>query len=134
MRTLAYPRVSRLSEEIKKLISHIIRNELRDPRIAPMTSVTVVEVTRDLRYAMVYISVLGSEEEKETTLEALKNSSGFVRREIGKKISARYTPEVIFKLDQSIEKGFEIQKVIDRVNKQETINRDSEEEEFKIED
>lgn len=131
---MAYPRVSRLSEEIKKLISHIIRNELRDPRIAPMTSVTVVEVTRDLRYAMVYISVLGSEEEKETTLEALKNSSGFVRREIGKKISARYTPEVIFKLDQSIEKGFEIQKVIDRVNKQETINRDSEEEEFKIED
>lgn len=119
---MAYPRVNRLSEEIKKLISHLIRNELRDPRIAPMTSVTVVEVTRDLRYAMVFISVLGSEEEKENTLEALKSSSGFVRREVGKKISARYTPEMIFKLDESIEKGFEIQKVINRVNQQDNAS------------
>ncbi len=114
---MAYPRVSRLNEEIKKIVSHLIRNELRDPRIAPMTSIIEVDVTRDLRYASIYISVLGTEEEKSNTLEALMKSSGFVRREIGQKIKARYTPEILFKLDNSIERGIEMYQKISKMNK-----------------
>lgn len=113
---MAYPRVSRLNEEIKKIVSHLIRNELRDPRIAPMTSIIEVDVTRDLRYASIYISVLGTEEEKANTLEALMKSSGFVRREIGQKIKARYTPEILFKLDNSIERGIEMYQKISKMN------------------
>ncbi|GAB6088188.1 30S ribosome-binding factor RbfA [Alkaliphilus crotonatoxidans] len=112
---MAYPRVSRLNEEIKKIVSHLIRNELRDPRIAPMTSVVEVDVTRDLRFASIYISVLGTEDEKISTLEALKKSSGFVRREVGQKIKARYTPEILFRLDNSIEKGVEMYHKISKI-------------------
>ncbi|SCY12402.1 ribosome-binding factor A [Alkaliphilus peptidifermentans DSM 18978] len=123
---MSYPRVSRLAEEIKKHISYMIRNELRDPRIAPMTSITEVEVTRDLRYASVYVSIFGGKEEQEDTLEALKKSSGFIRREVGQKIKARYTPEILFKIDKSIEKGFEIQNVISRINREDKINKEAE--------
>jgi len=115
---MSYPRVKRLSEEIKKIVSNIIRNELRDPRIAPMTSIIEVDVTRDLRYVNIYISVLGSEKEKEDTMEGLIKASGFIRREIGKKIKARYTPEVLFKLDESIEKGIYMYNVITKVNEE----------------
>ena len=115
---MSYPRVKRLSEEIKKIVSNIIRNELRDPRIAPMTSIVEVDVTRDLRYVNIYISVLGSEKEKEDTLQGLVKASGFIRREIGQKIKARYTPEVIFKLDESIERGIYMYNVITKVNEE----------------
>ncbi|QUH20792.1 30S ribosome-binding factor RbfA [Alkaliphilus sp. B6464] len=115
---MSYPRVKRLSEEIKKIVSNIIRNELRDPRIAPMTSIVEVDVTRDLRYVNIYISVLGTEKEKEATMEGLIKASGFIRREIGQKIKARYTPEVIFKLDESIERGIYMYNVITKVNEQ----------------
>ncbi|KAB3536946.1 30S ribosome-binding factor RbfA [Alkaliphilus pronyensis] len=127
MRVLANPRVNRLAEEIKKHISYMIRNELRDPRIAPMTSITEVEVTRDLRYASVYVSIFGNKEEQSNTIEALKKSSGFIRREIGHKIKSRYTPEILFKLDKSIELGFEIQNVIARINKDDKIKEEENE-------
>lgn len=113
---MAYPRVNRLNEEIKKLASNIIRNELRDPRISSMTSIINVDVTRDLRYATIYVSILGNQEEKENTMAGLQKSAGFVRREVGKKIKTRYTPEVIFKLDDSIEKGVYMYHKINEVN------------------
>jgi len=121
---LAYPRVNRLNEEMKKGISDIIRNDLRDPRISMMTSILSVDVTRDLRYATVYISVLGNENEKKETIMALEKSSGYVRREIGKKIKTRYTPEIIFKLDESIEKGIEMYHKISEINKEENKGED----------
>lgn len=121
---MSYPRVKRLSEEIKKIVSNIIRNELRDPRIAPMTSIVEVDVTRDLRYVNIYISVLGTEKEKEDTMEGLIKASGFIRREIGQKIKARYTPEVIFKLDESIERGVYMYNVITKVNEQNSTTHD----------
>ena len=83
---MSYPRVKRLSEEIKKIVSDIIRNELRDPRIAPMTSIVEVDVTRDLRYVNIYVSVLGNEKEKQDTMDGLIKASGFIRREIGQKL------------------------------------------------
>ena len=81
-----------------------------------MTSIVEVDVTRDLRYVNIYISVLGSEKEKADTLEGLVKASGFIRREIGRKIKARYTPEVLFKLDDSIERGVYMYDVITKVN------------------
>lgn len=124
---MSYPRVKRLSEEIKKLTSSIIRNDLKDPRIEPMTSIIEVNVTRDLRYATIYVSVLGNENQKADTIKGLEKASGFIRREIGKKIKARYTPELIFKIDESIERGVYMYDVISKVN--EDNSKSSKEEE-----
>ncbi|HZX20958.1 MAG TPA: 30S ribosome-binding factor RbfA [Clostridia bacterium] len=116
---MSYPREKRLAEEIKKIVSDIIRNELKDPRISSMTSITEVDLTRDLRYVNIYVSILGDEEEKKETIEGLTRASGFIRREIGKNIKARYTPEVIFKLDNSIERGIHMYNIITKVSEQE---------------
>ncbi|MTI57347.1 30S ribosome-binding factor RbfA [Geosporobacter ferrireducens] len=113
---MAYPRTNRIGEEIKKLVSHLIRNELKDPRISNLTSVVEVDVTRDLRYANIYISVYGTKEEQENTIDGLIKATGFVRKEIGKNLKLRYTPEPIFKMDTSIEKGLYISRLINKVN------------------
>jgi len=105
-------RTDRISEEIKKEISAIIQYELKDPRLPQMISVTGVDVTKDLRYAKVYVSVLGSENEKQDAITGLKSAAGFIRREIGRRIQLRYTPEIIFELDNSIERGVYINKLI----------------------
>ncbi len=110
-------RLGRISEEVRKVVSETIGNGLKDPRINTMTTVTKVEVTRDLRYARIYISVLGDEREKKETIEGLENAKGFLRREISSKIDLRYTPEPMFFLDESIEQGIYMSKLIDRVNK-----------------
>ncbi len=123
---MSYPRVKRLSEEIKKIASTLIRNELKDPRIAPMTSIIEVDVTRDLRYATIYISVLGNNKQKSSTIEGLEKAKGFMRREIGKKIKVRYTPELIFKLDESIERGVYMYDVITKVNESDSTPSDEE--------
>lgn len=119
-------RASRISEEIKKVISDVIKNELKDPRIAPLTSVTHVEVSRDLRHAKVYISVYGTDEEKNNTIEALRKASGYLRKEIGRRIKIFYTPEVDIELDKSIETGIHIAKLIDNL-KNEVGNNDGDE-------
>ena len=110
-------RLSRISEEIKREISDIIQKELKDPRLPGFVSVLSVETTRDLRYAKVYISVLGNEDDKKNALEGLKNAAGFIRREIGQRIRLRYVPELIFKIDNSIERGIYINKLIDNIKK-----------------
>ncbi|MGE5614536.1 MAG: 30S ribosome-binding factor RbfA [Bacillota bacterium] len=105
-------RIDRISEQVKKEVSDIIQNELKDPRLPRMVSVTEAEVTRDLRYAKVYVSVLGTDVDKKNALQTLKNAAGFVRREIGQRLQLRYTPEVVFELDNSIERGVYITKLI----------------------
>ena len=117
---MSISRTSRLNEEVKRIVGDIIQNELKDPRIPMLTSVTGVEVTKDLRYAKIFVSVFGNEEEKEKCLEGLKSASGFIRKEIGRKIKARYTPEVIFELDKSIEYGMHISKVLQEMKKDDT--------------
>lgn len=116
---MAYSREERLSEEIKKITSKIIRDELNDPRIAPITSVTEVDVTRDLRYATLFISVLGSEEDKKKTIEALNHAKGVLRKEVGKKISSHFTPEIVIKMDESIEQGVRMHQKINEVREKE---------------
>jgi len=114
-------RTDRIAGEIQKEISDIIRNSIKDPRIPQMVSVTGVKVTKDLRYAKVYISIYGSDEEKKNAMTALKGAAGFVRREIGQRIQLRYTPEIIFEADDSIERGMHISKLIE-----ETLHSDKE--------
>lgn len=110
-------RTSRIAEEMKKEISSIIQNELKDPRLPEFISITAVNVTRDLRYAKVYISVLGTDEEKKNALQGLKSAAGFIRREVGRRIQIRYTPELQFELDDSIEHGIYMNKLINETIK-----------------
>ena len=113
-------RTNRISEEMKKEISNLIQNELKDPRLPKLVSVIEVNVTRDLKYAKIYVSVLGSEEEKKNALSALKSAAGFVRREVGHRMQIRYTPEMQFELDNSIERGVYISKLINETVKDDT--------------
>lgn len=105
-------RTNRISEEMRKEISVIIQNELKDPRLPKLISVVSANVTKDLRYAKVFISVLGSDEEKKSAISGLKSAAGFIRREVGHRMQLRYTPEIQFELDNSIEHGVYISKLI----------------------
>lgn len=109
-------KITRINSEVQREISQIIREEIKDPRIHPMTSVMSVEVTPDLKFAKVFVSVFGSEEEKEKTMEGLKKSASFARVQLAKKMNLRNTPELTFVLDNSIEYGVNMSKRIDEVN------------------
>jgi len=104
-------RINRINEEVRRELSDILR-ELKDPRIPMMTSVVSVSVTADLRYATVYVSIFGEEGVKKDAISALKKSAGFVRRELGHRLNLRYTPEIIYKEDNSIEHGARINELL----------------------
>lgn len=108
---------TRINGEVQKELSNIIRNEVKDPRIHPMTSVVAVEVAPDLKSAKAYISVLGNQEEKEKTLKGLKSASGVIRSKLARSINLRNTPEITFIMDSSIEYGVNMAKLIDDVNR-----------------
>ena len=116
-------RTERISEEIKREVSDLIQNHIKDPRLPDFVSITAVRVTKDLRYARVYVSVLGDDEKKKDALAALGSASGFIRREIGQRINLRYTPEFSFKLDDSIEHGMYLSKLINETMGQSRDNR-----------
>ena len=104
-------RMNRIDEELKREISNIINYELNNPKITGIISVTKVVVTPDLRFARVYLSILNAKSKK-ATLAALKQSAGYIRTEIAKKINLRMTPELIFEFDESIEYGAKIDSII----------------------
>ncbi len=108
---------TRINGEVLRELSNIIRGEIKDPRIHPMTSVVTVEVAPDLKTCRAYISVLGDEEAQKSTLEGLRSAEGYIRRELARSINLRNTPEITFILDQSIEYGVRMSKMIDDVTK-----------------
>ena len=108
---------TRINGEVQKELSTIIRNEIKDPRIHPMTSVMAVEVTPDLKTCKAYISVLGEKEAKEATIKGLNSAEGYIRRQLAKNLNLRNTPEIRFILDESIEYGVNMSKLIDDVTK-----------------
>lgn len=108
---------TRINMEVHRELSQIIRSEIKDPRIHPLTSVVAVEVTPDLKYCKAYISVLGDEEAGKATIEGLRSAASFVRRELAHRVNLRNTPEIKFILDQSIEYGVNMSKLIDEVTK-----------------
>jgi len=108
---------TRINGEVQRELSRIISREIKDPRIAPMTSVVDAVVTSDLKQCKAYISVLGDQEAKEDTLNGLRSAVGYIRRELAHSINLRNTPEITFILDDSIEYGVEMSKKIDELNK-----------------
>lgn len=110
---------TRINGEVQKELSKIIQNGIKDPRIAPLTSVVSVEVAPDLKTCKAYISVLGSEKAAADTLAGLKSAEGFIRRQLAHTVNLRNTPEIRFILDQSIEYGVTMTKLIDDVVKTE---------------
>ena len=106
---------TRINGEVMKELSLIIRQEIKDPRIHMMTSVTSVEVAPDLKSCKAWISVLGDEEVRKSTLQGLKSAEGFIRRELACTINLRNTPELHFVMDQSIEYGVNMSHKIDEV-------------------
>lgn len=109
-------RIDKINEEVKRELSGVIR-ELKDSRIPMMTSVVAVNVTNDLRYAKVYVSVMGDEETKKKAIQGLKSAAGFVRREMGRRVQMRQTPEFLFELDNSIEHGAYINELLNKSKK-----------------
>ena len=107
----------RINEEVMRELSNIIRGEIKDPRINPMTSVVAVEVAPDLKTAKAYISVLGNQEAKEATIRGLNSAEGYIRRQLARNLNLRNTPEIRFILDESIEYGVNMSKLIDDVAK-----------------
>ena len=111
---------TRINWEVLKELSNIIRSEIKDPRINTMTSVVSVEVAPDLKTCKAYISVLGDEQSQKDTITGLKSAEGYIRRELARTVNLRNTPEIKFILDQSIEYGINMSKLIDEVTQKDS--------------
>ena len=109
-----FDRIDRISEEVRREVDRILREDVRDPRVKGTWSVTRVDVTRDLKYAKVRVSVL-EDEAREPLIQALRSAAGFVRRELGRAVSLRYTPELLFEADQNIAYGAHISELLAQV-------------------
>jgi len=110
-------RIQKVNEEIRKELSDIIRFKLKDPSLGQMISVIRIETSSDIKHANVYISVLGNENEKQKTIETLKHASGFIKKELGSRLKTYHTPDLSFIIDESIEYGFKISDILDKLKK-----------------
>lgn len=109
----------RINEEVLRRLSEILRSGIKDPRIAPMTSVVSVEVAPDLKTCKAYISVLGDEQAQKDTLAGLRSAEGYIRRSLAQSANLRHTPQITFIIDQSIEYGVHMSHLIDQITKKE---------------
>lgn len=112
-------RQERLGEQIAAELSDLLRTRVKDPRVG-FASITRVEVSGDLRYAKIFVSVMGEPAEREATMKALKHASGFLRHELAERLTVRFMPEIAFKLDTSIEEGSRILELIRQVEQEES--------------
>lgn len=108
---------TRINGEVQRVLADIIRGQIKDPRIGPVTSVVAVEVSPDLKNAKVWISALGDEKAQEDTLAGLKSAEGYIRNQLAKEINLRNTPQITFVMDQSIAYGVNMTRKIDEVTK-----------------
>ena len=113
-------RIARVSEEIKRAISDILKNDVRDPRLPEMLSIMSVDVSSDFSYAKIYYSVFGGQGSEKDVRTALRSATGFIRRELAARVRLRQTPELRFELDRTIERGIALNRLID-----ETIRNDA---------
>lgn len=120
---MSYNRIDRISEEVRREVDRIIREELSDPRIGGTFSVTRADVTRDLRHAKIYVSVL-EDDKREGMMKALKSASGYIRRALGQNIIIRYSPELTFVSDENIAYGVHIAKVLADAQKTEGVTNE----------
>ncbi len=109
-------RRDKIGGEIQKIVSDIITNEIKDPAVPQFTSVVSVEVTADMSYAKVHISTLGTPEQLSGAVEALKRAAGFVRRELGQRLTIRHIPQLVFVADRSIEHSIALQETLKKIH------------------
>lgn len=114
---MAQNRINKINDQIRRELSEIIRG-LKDSRIPLMTSVIAVDTTGDLRYAKVFVSVMGDENIQKNALEGLSSAAGFIRRELGHRMDIRYTPELLFSMDHSIEYGAHINDILHKIDRE----------------
>ncbi|KYO65765.1 30S ribosome-binding factor RbfA [Thermovenabulum gondwanense] len=115
---MEFSRTDRIAGEIKKAVSEIINNDLKDPRIQGLISVTKVEVSKDLRHAKIFLSIFGNDSEKEEIISTIQKAEGFIRKELGSRIRIKFLPELSFKLDESIEYGIHISKLLKDISQE----------------
>ncbi len=115
-------RPERVAQMIRRELSDIIARRLRDPRIGQWVSITDVEITRDLSFARVYVSILAPEGERDRTLATLKAATGYVRSQLAPRLDLREVPELRFELDTSLETGARVDEILRRLEKGETID------------
>lgn len=111
-------RVDRLNSLLKEVISEVVTKEVRHPKVSPLVTVTHVEVSPDLQHAKVYISVIGTEEQKSDTIEALQTSAGFIAVHASKKVVLRYFPSLQFKLDTTVDKHLRIDAILNEIHEE----------------
>jgi ribosome-binding factor A len=119
-------RQEKLGELIAIELSDLLRTRVKDPRVG-FASITHVEVSGDLRHAKVFVSVMGTEKEQASTIQALKHATGFLRSELAHRITLRYMPELVFKLDTSIEQGARILELIREIENEKTMSGETNE-------
>lgn len=124
-------RLYRVQSEIQRIISELLIEGLKDPRIDQMTSVSKVELSNDTSVATIYFSIYGSQKTKEDTLSALENAKGYIRSRLAKVLEIRQVPELRFKIDESVEYSIEIQKILNKLNleSEEKSNKEQKEDE-----
>jgi len=127
-------RNGRINEEIKKAVSNTIQNKIKDPRKSAMVSVTSVETTKDLSYTKIFVSIFGSELDKKETLQALKSSTGLMRKEIGSQVKLRHVPQVIIEVDETIEKAIHLEGIFKQIKTKDKKQEDLSEEDIVEED
>lgn len=112
---MAFNRTQRINGEMQRELASIFRT-IKDPRMSSFASVVSVNVTKDLKYAKIYVSVMGSDEEKQNTLKALKSATGYIKKEIATRLNLRIVPEPNFVLDTSIDYGMHINELLNKIN------------------
>ena len=113
---MSYQRTRRIEEEIRKSLSQIIIQQIKDPRVGDLVSIVRVEVSKDLKFAKVFVSVFGDKTEKENAMEGLVNASGFLRKELAAELKIRHVPVIHFKLDSSIEHSITVAEIINKLS------------------
>ena len=126
-------RNGRINEEIKKEVSNTIQNKIKDPRLSAMVSVTKVDTTKDLSYTKIYVSIFGSEIAKKESIQALKSSTGLMRKEIGAHVKLRHVPQVIIELDETIERAIHLEGIFHQIKAKEKLDEENISEEVSTE-
>lgn len=112
-------RIKRLNSLLKEVLSEVIMNEVKDPRMAPLVTVAEVDISNDLHHAKVFISIIGDDKQKRETIEALESAAGFIGIHAAKKVVMRYFPTLTFKLDTTVEKQMKIDALLDKIHREE---------------
>lgn len=115
---MAVPRTQRLDSLLKEVISEVIKRDVRNPHVTELVTVTRVQISKDLRHAKVYISVIGTKEEKEETIAALTSAAGFIAVNSSQKVVMRYFPELTFRLDDSVDRHMRVEEILSTISKE----------------